>query len=68
MLDVLTFNYENISNLTTFGIGRSSQKFGQFFYVLYRDRGFRRLMFLKDEKSTLSNIVVLYIIGMQILY
>ena len=45
-----------------------SQKFGQFLYVPFRERGLRRLTFLKGEKSTLSNMVILYIIGMQILY
>ena len=28
---VLTFDYENVSNLMIFGTGRPSQKFGQFF-------------------------------------
>ena len=63
---ILTFDYENISNLVTFGTGRPIQKLGQFF-VLFRERGFRRLTFLKGEKSTLSNMVILYIIGIQIL-
>ena len=59
---VLTFDYENISYLMTFGTGRSSQKFGQFFfYVSFRVQGFRRLTFLKGEKSTLSNMVMSYI-------
>ena len=37
------------------------------FYGLFRKRAFRQLMFLKGEKSVLSNMVI-YIIWMQILY
>ena len=41
---------------------------GNFFYVPFREQGFRWLTFSKGEKSTLLNMVKLYIIGMQILY
>ena len=52
----------------TFGNESHSQKFGQFSLESFRERGFRRLILLKGEKSTLSNMVILYIIGTQILY
>ena len=64
MAVVLSFNYENMSNLMTFGTGHPSQKFGQFFYGPFREWGFCWLTFLKVKKSTLSNMVILYIIGM----
>ena len=60
--------YENISNLMAFGTARPSQKCRQFFYVPFRERGFRQVTFLKGDKSPLSNIVIFYIIGMQTLY
>ena len=52
--------------LLALGVPRKS--LSNFFYVPFREWGFRRLTFLKGEKSTLSNMVILYIIGMQILY
>ena len=51
-----------------FGTARPSQKCRQFFYVPFRERGFRRVTFLKGDKSQLSNIVIFYIIEMQTLY
>ena len=49
-------------------LGVPPKSLGNFFYVPFRERDFCRLTFLKGEKSTLSNMVILYIIGMQILY
>ena len=48
---VLTFDYENISNLMTFATRRCSQKFGQFFYELFRERGFagQRSLRMKNQ-------------------
>ena len=48
--------------------GVPPKSLGNFLYVPFREQGFRRLTFLKVEKSTLSNMVIPYIIGMQILY
>ena len=52
----------------TFGTGCPSEMFEQFFYGSFRERGFRQLAFLKGENPTLSNMVILYFIRMQILY
>ena len=49
-------------------VGVPPESLGNFFYVPFRERGLCRLTFLKGEKSTFSNMVILYIIGMQILY
>ena len=49
-------------------LGVPPKRLGNLFYVPFRERGFRRLTFLKGEKPALSNTVILYIIGMQILY
>ena len=65
---VLTLDYENISNFITFCSRCSIQKFRQFFYVLFREQGFRGLTSLKGEKSVLSDMVILHIIRMKILY
>ena len=66
---LLTFDYENVSNLMTFGTGWQSGKFGYSFFVRQiGSRAFVTLIFLKREKSNLSNIATLYIIQMQILH
>ena len=52
----------------TFRTGCPSQKFGQLFLWAISERGFCPLTFLKGKKSTLSNMVILHIIGMQTLH
>ena len=49
-------------------LGDPPKCLGNFFYGQFRKWGFRWLILFKGEKSIWSNMVILYIIKMQILY